>query len=429
MATAARSTSPSWGRVFAEPPSRLASLDIYRGVVMALLISGGLGLTRVAKSFPENAWLNSVAQQLDHVAWEGCVLWDMIQPCFMFIVGVSMAFSLENRAERHSYFSLMLHAAWRAIMLVLLGIFVRSLKVSQTNFIFTDVLAQIGLGYFFVFLLWRQSRITQSVVALCVLLSYACFFYFYPFSTEFDYAQTKLPDGYTVLEGIRAHWNIHNNPAAKFDGWFLNLFPRSEPFQYNSGGYTTLNFIPAAITMLLGLMAGEWLRDDYSPQRRMGCLFIAGIIALGVSYVLHVSGACPIVKRIWTPSWTIYSAGWASIGLSLCYFLFDMANLQPIADPFIAIGRNSIAVYLMSYLLKPWLIASTKIHLGRPLFQWLAELGWVPLQVRDTWKTDAPSDIFALFGVYQPVAEQAFVLVVIWAIAVWLHRKKVYVKL
>jgi predicted acyltransferase len=429
MSFASRSTSSSWGRAFNTPPRRLASLDIYRGAVMLLLISGGLGLTRIAKSFPENNTLQLLAQQLDHVAWEGCVLWDMIQPCFMFIVGVSMAFSLENRSDRHSYFSILGHAVWRSLLLVMLGIFVRSIYNTQTNFVFIDVLAQIGLGYLFVFFMWRQSRVTQTVVAMCVLISYGCFFFFYPASTEFDYTQTKLPDGYVVLEGIRAHWNIHNNPAAKFDSWFLNLFPRSEPFTYNSGGYATLNFIPAAITMLFGLMAGEWLRDDYSPQRRMSGLVIAGIVGIGLGYLLHVTGACPIVKRIWTPSWTLYSAGWASIALGACYFLFDMANLQPIAKPLASIGRNCIFLYLLNFLFRPWLLASMKLHFNRPLFQWLAELGLVPLQVRETWKTNAPSDIFALFGAYQPLAEQVLVIVVLVAIAIWLDRKRVYIKI
>ena len=408
--------------------ARLVSLDVFRGVVMFCLISGGLGLPELAKNLPENTFLQKLALHTEHAAWEGAVFWDFIQPAFMFIVGVSLAFSCERRADTQPYMTMFLHVCLRACLLVLLGIFLRSYGLPQTNFIFTDVLSQIGLGSVFVFLLWRQSFATQAIIAISVLITYWCFFYFFPVDAQFDYAQYQMAD-YQPLEGLRAHWNMHTNAAANFDRWFLNLLPRAAPYTHTAGGYQTLNFVPAAITMLLGLMAGEWLLADHSSHRQVVGLLLAGAVGIGVGYALHTSGLCPIVKRIWTPSWTLYSAGWASLALGICYFLFDVANLQPIAVPLIALGRNSILLYVAYSLLPSWLLQSVRTHLNRPLFAWLAAHEVLPLQVREEWKTSPPADIFALFGNYQPVAEHAFIAILFSILALWLHRRRFFLKI
>ena len=121
--------------------ARLVSLDVFRGVVMFCLISGGLGLPELAKNLPENTFLQKLALHTEHAAWEGAVFWDFIQPAFMFIVGVSLAFSCERRADTQPYMTMFLHVCLRACLLVLLGIFLRSYGLPQTNFIFTDVLS------------------------------------------------------------------------------------------------------------------------------------------------------------------------------------------------------------------------------------------------------------------------------------------------
>ena len=95
--------------------------------------------------------------------------------------------------------------------------------------------------------------------------------------------------------------------------WLLNLLPPAEPFRFNRGGYQTINFIPELVTMLFGLMCGELMRSRFSAGKRLLILTGAGLAGIAVGLALDVTGVCPIVKRIWTPSWTLYSTGWCCL--------------------------------------------------------------------------------------------------------------------
>jgi predicted acyltransferase len=149
-------------------PGRLRSIDAYRGFVMFLLMAEALQLTRMAKMFPESSFWRFLGHQQDHVQWAGCVLHDVIQPSFTFLVGVALPFSIANRlARRQSRLRLAVHAMSRALILVFLGIFFRSLDRSQTYFTFEDTLTQIGLGYAFAyFLAWRHSSTQWAALVL-----------------------------------------------------------------------------------------------------------------------------------------------------------------------------------------------------------------------------------------------------------------------
>jgi predicted acyltransferase len=422
-------------RVFEPIPERLTSLDAYRGFVMLAMVSDALGLHQVAKAklaeFKTDPYWTVIGFHSEHVLWEGCSFWDLIQPSFMFMVGVAVAFSSANRrANGQSYATMLLHAVGRAVFLILLGVFLRSNgQVGQssghTNWTFVDVVSQIGLGYIFLFLLWGQSFGTQLAVALAILVAYWCYFYFHPVPDPLVIPYLNELPGYEPLEGLRAAWNIHINSAADFDRWFLNLFP---PYDYthNRGGYQTLNFIPALATMIFGLMAGEWLRSDRSLQRRCLVLLIAGAVGLAIGYVLHITGVCPVIKKIWTPSWAIYSAGWASILLGVFFFLFDVINLKPVAWPLTAVGRNSLAVYVLNALMASWIIGTVAVHTSPYFFQWLAPLVQEPL--RTQWLESPPASIFALFGTFEPVARKITVLIVIWAVAIWMYRRKLFLR-
>jgi predicted acyltransferase len=420
-------------RVFEPPPKRLVSLDAYRGFVMLCMVSGGLGLHKIAQAIleqhPSDPYWPHIGFHTEHVPWEGCSFWDLIQPSFMFMVGVAMAFSHSNRqASGQSYLQMLAHAALRSVVLILLGIFLRSNTHGQTTWTFVDVVSQIGLGYFFLFLLWRQAFATQLIAAIAILVSYWCFFFFHPVPEAGNVipADAKIPPGYVVLEGIRAPWNIHINSAADFDRWFLNLFPPHN-FKYNSGGYQTLNFIPSLATMIFGLMAGQWLRTDRSAQRRCLVLLLAGALGIGLGYVLHITGVCPVIKRIWTPSWAIYSAGWASVMLGLFFFAFDVINLKPIAWPLTVVGRNSLAVYVLHWLTAAWIVHTVRTHLGAPFFRWIAPILQEP--VRTKWLEDPPRDVFALFGLYEPLATSLVVVLVLWLVALWMHRRRLYLRI
>ena len=116
------------------------------------------------------------------------------------------------------------------------------------------------------------------------------------------------PDWPHLYTGFLAHFNKNSNLSWAFDTWFLNLFPRQSPFLFNNGGWSTLSFIPTLATMMLGLWAGEWLKTRARRAKARG-LVVAGVALTLGGLVLQWLHLCPIVKRIWTSSYTLYSGG------------------------------------------------------------------------------------------------------------------------
>jgi predicted acyltransferase len=336
----------------------LFSLDVYRGFVMIVLAAGGFGIWQLSQLPPDAP----VWQRLDYETWQRigfnfqhmewrcdfdwicCSFWDLIQPAFMFIVGVAMPFSYARRAKSgQGAVHRTIHAVFRALVLVLLGVFLMSNWSSQTNWTFVNVLSQIGLGYLFVYLLLGRKFWVQLLALVVILVGYWGWFYSYTPPADYNYAAVgAAPE--TVMEGRFAPWSKNANVAHHFDAWFLNLFPREndERFEYNDGGYTTLNFIPSIGTMLLGVFCGQLLLSERRWWQKFFLLVLGGAVCLGLG-VLAGQYACPIVKRIWTPSWVLFSGGWIIWGLAACYLLFDLCRLRWIGWPLIVVGMNSIA--------------------------------------------------------------------------------------
>jgi predicted acyltransferase len=194
-------------------------------------------------------------------------------------------------------------------------------------------------------LAFRPSR--DHWIALgAILAGYWAAFALYPAPADFAYARVGVRSDWPYLmSGFAAHWNKNSNLAWAFDTWFLNLFPRSRPFHYNEGGYATLSFIPTLGTMILGLIAGNIMRDQRFPWAKVRWFVVAGVSGLGVSLLSGSCGICPIVKRIWTPSWTLYSGGWCFLLLAGFYAVIEILGFKRWAFPLVVIGRNSIAAY------------------------------------------------------------------------------------
>jgi predicted acyltransferase len=154
-------------------PARLASMDAYRGFVMICLAANGFGLKKMAENFPDNFVMKSLGHQFEHVPWVGCVFWDLIQPSFMFLVGVALPFSRARRETKgEAKGSMLRHAIVRSFVLIMLGIFLSSIGQKTTNFAFMNVLTQIGLGYSFLYLLRNRPFYLQVLVAIVVLAAY-----------------------------------------------------------------------------------------------------------------------------------------------------------------------------------------------------------------------------------------------------------------
>lgn len=407
-------TAPAQQEVDLTPPpppsgtaaERIVSVDAYRGLVMFLMMAEVLHLGRVARALPESGFWAFLASQQSHRDWLGCSLHDLIQPSFTFLVGVALPFSIASRRAKGQSFTKMLgHAVWRSVLLIWLGIFLRSIGEPQTRFTFEDTLTQIGLGYSFAFVLaFRKERI-QWIALAVILVGYWAAFALYPApGPGFDWQAVGVPpDWPNHLSGFAAHWNKNSNLAAAFDVWFLNLFPRKSEFLYNGGGYLTLNFIPTLGTMLFGLLAGQWLRADRLPRQKFVKVMMAGLVCIALGLAIHFTGLCPIVKRIWTPSWTIFSAGWAFLILALLYAVIDRQGLRRWSFPLVVVGMNSIAAYCIAHLIEGFVLGSFKTHLG--------------------------ADAFLIFGAaYEPLVSGAALLAVYWLILCWMHRRRIFLR-
>lgn len=216
---------------------------------------------------------------------------------------------------------------------------------------------------------------------------------------DFDYAEVGVPKDWPYfLTGFAAHWNKDSNLAWAFDMWFLNLFSSQKPFAFNGGGYATRSFIPTLATMLLGLVAGGILRSPRAPWAKAKWLAVAGVIGLAAGAALGAPGICPVVKRIWTPTWTLYSGDWCFLVLAGFYVLIELWSQRHWAFPLIVIGMNSITAYCIANLFDDLVVNSLTPDLGAGTFK-------------------------PIFGnAYEPLLEGAAVLLVFWLTLFWLYR-------
>jgi len=386
---------------------RLVSLDAYRGFVMLLMMAEVLRLSRVSRALPESGFWGFLAHHQSHVEWFGCSLHDLIQPSFSFVVGVALPFSLAARmAKGQSQSQMAVHAFTRAFILICLGIFLRSVNRPMTYFTFEDTLTQIGLGYGFLFLLGMRSIRAQWIALGVILVGYWLAFALYHLpAPDFDTTTVGVAKDWPHwMSGFAAHWNKNTNLAWRFDLWFLNLFPREKPFAFNGGGYATLSFIPTLGTMILGLIAGNVFRSKREPLSKVKWFVIAGVIGLVSGWLIGRLGICPVVKRIWTPSWVLFSGGWCFLLTAAFYTLIDMKGWKRWALPLVVIGMNSIAAYCIAELLPGFFSATLKTHLGQ--------------------------NSFKIFGdAYEPLIIGGLVLIIYWAILFWMCRRKIFLRI
>jgi heparan-alpha-glucosaminide N-acetyltransferase len=387
--------------------ARLTSIDAFRGFVMFLMLAEAMRLWTLHAAYPASGVWAFVAFQTTHVPWQGCSLHDLIQPAFSFLAGASLPFSIASRRARGESFARMLaHAVWRSVTLILLGVFLRSLERAHTYWTFEDTLTQIGLGYTVLFLLAFASLRVQIVAFLAILIGFWAAFALYPLpGPDFDYTQVGVPANWPHLySGFLAHFNKNSNLSWAFDVWFLNLFPREAPFRYNSGGWSTLSFVPTLATMMLGLWAGEWLAARRTMEDKLKGLVAGGAALVVAGLVLQWLHVSPIVKRIWTPAYTLYSGGLVLLMLAVFYGLIELKGWRRWSFPLIVIGANSIAVYVMSGTIEHFVSSALVRHLG-----------------------PAP---FAILGApFEPVLRGAGVLLVFWGILFWMYRRKIFLRI
>ena len=388
------------------PTERVAGIDAYRGLVMLLMMAEVLHLARVAEAFPDSAVWTWLGFHQTHAAWTGVSIHDLIQPSFSFLVGVAIPFSIASRLRRgQGKVRLTLHAVWRAVVLVLLGVMLRSVGRGQTYWTFEDTLSQIGLGYLPLFLIALAPGWLAWISIGIILTGYWGAFVMHPLPADHIYhdPQTRELIPLAGAAGLEAHFNNPSNLAQTFDRWFLNLFPRAEAWTGHPGGYATLSFIPTLATMLFGLIAGRWLQLRKSAATKLGRLVGLGLLALAAGWGLDWANICPIVKRVWTPAWTLYSAGWCLVALAAFYLVCDAIGFKIWAWPLRIIGANSIVAYVIAHLWEGFFASTIETHFGAGLY-------------------DA-------FGPgYAPLVRGGLVLAAYFGVLWWLYHRRIFIK-
>ena len=350
----------------------------------------------------------SVCTQQTHAEWTGMSLHDLIQPSFSFLVGLAVPLSMSSRLRKgDSRSDLMRHAFWRALIFVLLGIVLRQFHQRRLDVTFEDTLTQIGLGYPALFALaWTRPR-TQLAAAAAILVGVWGAYVAFPVpGPGFDYSAVGVGPAFLAahpLTGLAAHFQMNSNIGWAFDRVWLNLFPQTQIFQFNAGGYVTLNFVATLATMLLGLLACRTLTGDGPRLNRLAVLAGAGVACLAFGSVLDAAGLCPIVKRLWTPSFVLFSGGLCLLVLAACSLIADGAASDRWTLALRVVGTNSLLAYMLAELVSD--------PLGRRLSR-LAGYAALPF-------TGSP---------YEPFLIGLAVILLEWSLLYVLFRRRVFLR-
>jgi predicted acyltransferase len=301
---------------------RVVSVDAFRGFTMFCMFAGPFGL----RAFEDAAWATPVLYQLEHAAWTGVRFWDLVQPFFMFIVGVVMPWSFGRRWERgETWAESLRHVLKRAALLVGWGLVARSVQAQKPVLDLINVLAQIAFTYTVAFLLLRKSLRVQFGAALGILALHT--------------------GAYLLWAGGTDPWARDANFGQWLDQQLLGK---------NWGGsYATFNCVSSAFNTILGVLAGTLLFSTESPARKLRLLAASGAILLAAGLALHP--LVPVIKKIWTASFALASGGLTLLALLFFYWICDVAGRQRWAVVFVAIGANSIFIYLFHEILGRWM--------------------------------------------------------------------------
>jgi predicted acyltransferase len=304
-----------------QAPGRVVSVDFFRGLTMFLLAGEA---SRLYEHFQEadSAILNFLGTQLSHHAWHGLRFWDLIQPFFMFIVGVAIPFTMANRLKKgESVKKITLHAFKRSGFLLFFGWALYFVAAGQLVFRFQNVLAQLSVTYLVAFLIMRKSVKFQIVFSLALLLFIDLAYRFFP------------------VDGYNQPWEMWKNL-----GEWINLQIEGVGHRTN---WATLNVISTTAHTIWGVLCGKLLMSDRPVRKKLSALCVAGVSSLAVGYALDLLNITPIIKRIATASFVFVSGGWTILALAFSYWLIDVRKLfKKGATFFTVVGMNSIFIYL-----------------------------------------------------------------------------------
>lgn len=346
---------------------RFLPLDAYRGFIMILLVSEGLGFNLL----PDKPFYQTIAYQFEHRPWGGAVFYDLIMPAFLFMVGVSMPFALGRRFERGESRRQVFHHVWvRCLRLVIISQVLVSIAERQAQIQFHNVLTQVAITYFFCFFLMQMDFWKQILAAFLMLAGHSALYLLFP-----------GPDG--------AFAQV-TNIGARIDRFIMGsnyVWP-----------CVNINFFSETPGVLFGVWTGHLLRSAKPRSRQLKTL-VLGMLAAFLLGLLF-SPIVPINKWLWTATYTLYTTGWALLGLLAFILLIDGAGLRRPFWPLVVVSVNSLFVYCLSMVLRGWIDQSLTVFTGG----------------------------FKFIGTFAPVLQSFSVLLVIWLIAYWMYRREIVIR-
>lgn len=358
---------------------RLKSLDALRGLDMLLLVGIG-GVLRALPEWWDNPVFRTLAAQTRHAEWHGFHLWDLIFPLFIFIVGASLPFSINNRLDQGaSRKGLYINILRRAVILFLFGLVMNGwLQLDFSNPKWTGVLQRISIAYFFAAIIVMNTRVRgQAIAAGSLLIVYWLLMILVPVP---GYGAGVLtPEG-----------NLHAYiDQLLLPGRMYNEF-------YDEDGI--LQQISSIAVCLAGAVAGHWLKSSNTESVKVRGLFISGIVCILIAFLWNLS--FPIIFKLWSSSFAMLTIGISAILMGLFYWLIDVKGYQKWAFPFVVVGLNSITIYLASGL----------FDFG-PIVQVFV------------------GGILGYLGAFSPVFWALCLLMAKWLLLYFLYKKKIFLKI
>ena len=371
----------------APAPTRLVSLDALRGFDM-LWILGADALVPAICALSDSRPARILAGQFEHKSWAGFGFYDLIFPLFVFIVGVSLVFSLSSLLERTDRATAVKRVLRRAALLFVLGIFYNGgFTHLWPDVRVAGVLQRIAFAYAAAGLLFCfcKPRVLAAITVF-LLVGYWAVMSFVPirdFSLERQAILSRwpapashphaLPDRAVVESALQAteqrvtgRFEPGLNVADHLD--FKILPGRGYDGFYDPEG--VLSTIPAMATCLLGVFAGLRLRrKDVSDANKLKALIIGGLLCLLAGWLWNFQ--FPVIKKIWTSSFVLVAGGWSFLFLALFYYIVDVRQRRGWGRPFVWVGMNPITLYLVSAVLSFHEVARRLV--GGSVQAWLNE--------------------------------------------------------
>ena len=300
---------------------RMISIDFFRGFTMFLLIGESTRLYSHIRDI-DSGFTQFLGTQLSHHEWHGLYFWDLIQPFFMFIVGVAIPFAVANRQKKgDSEKSIKMHAYKRAFLLLFLGWALYCIGPGRIVFRLQDVLAQMSVTYLVAFLIRNRSFWFQVITTLIILLIMDLAYRFFP------------------VEGFNQPWVAFQNLGA----WANNKIEGVE----KASIWASINAFSTIAHTVWGVLCGKLLMSSRPANEKIKLLIIAGISGLVAGYSLDLLNITPIIKKIATSSFVFTSGGYAILALTFSYWLIDVKKVFVNGSKmFRIVGMNSIFIYL-----------------------------------------------------------------------------------